>query len=99
MARKIGILEVRQNSKDKPASYVKKSVACLLVRRSLAEWVIENFLCRMRPAREMCSALPYSTRRAPRYIPDRLPPNIDSMLGIIVVGIPRKLLNPEQIRP
>jgi len=82
MARKIGIIH---GSSQTPKTYVKKSVAALLVRRLLAIWVIENVVIKM---------VPYSSNSLPikasemvikkPYIPDKLPASIDGMLGLIV---------------
>jgi len=46
MARKIGILEINQEQSAAPQTYVKRSVAEILVRRLLAEWVVKNVLIR-----------------------------------------------------
>lgn len=73
---------VGQNT-GQPRTYVKKTVALLLVRRNLAEWVISNAVLRMRrelnPIRA-CDALPAK----PPYIPWGLEPSIDSRIGVIV---------------
>lgn len=42
MAKKIGVLDVHQCVDARPQTYVKKTVARLLIRRLLAEWVVEN---------------------------------------------------------
>lgn len=70
MARKIGVL---QGKSEKPVTYVKKSVAHIMIRRLLAVWVIENLTIR-RVA--IGAAIPASrlTGFAPKpFIPERLP--------------------------
>jgi hypothetical protein len=48
MSRKVGVLDLHQGSDSKPITYVKNSVAKLLVRRLLAEWIVKNVLIRHR---------------------------------------------------
>lgn len=71
MARKIGVLGVGQ-SLGQPRTYVKKSVAKLLIRRNLAEWVTINLILRMR--NELSPGKASDFRPITKaYIPEKLP--------------------------
>lgn len=71
MARKISVIGISGTPEN---CQLKKSVAQMLVRRLLAEWVIKNLTIRRLAVRSV--SLP--TAPAPRidviYIPDILPP-------------------------
>lgn len=68
MARKIAVL---QGNSEIPKTYIKKSVAALLVRRLLAVWVIDNLTIRRTAVRD---AIPAGRFTAPRsYIPSKMP--------------------------
>src|SRR5579859_2074979 len=98
MAAKVGILEPGQLIGSQPKTYVSKCVAALMCRRLEAEQIEGYRLIRrliIRAAQVIKNCLPQHKS----FIPDKLPPNIDSMLGIIVVGIPRKVYKPNEIMP
>lgn len=81
MAKRVGVIE---GSGISPKTYVKKSVAMLLVRRLLAVWEIEHVSIR-RLAIRVTDAIPAAelTPKPRTYIPEHLPANIDAMLGVI----------------
>src|SRR5690348_14575822 len=72
MARKIGVMKVGQNT-GQPRTYVKKSVAVLLIRRNLAEWAegLPNLVIRMR--RELSPIKVSALIIAKPFIPERMP--------------------------
>jgi hypothetical protein len=83
MARKIGIMGVGQRT-GQPRTYVKKSVAQLLIRRNLAEWVMANLVIRMRKELSPIKAI-FLTGFTPKpFIPEHLPSSIDKRIGVIV---------------
>lgn len=51
MARKVGVLDSHQEATALPSSFVTRCVAKLLVRRLLADWIVENFLIQRRCVR------------------------------------------------
>lgn len=54
------------------------------MNRGMAEWVRENVLLRMLSARNASLVALERTQAARNsYIPDKLPANIDAMLGVI----------------
>jgi hypothetical protein len=72
MARKVIVL----HENGKSAGDIKRSVAYLMVRRLLWQWVQEGKIARILPVREI--PLRAQSIRIPppirRYMPDRLPP-------------------------
>lgn len=80
MARKIGVLGTRQSGE--PRTYVKRAVASVLIRRLLAEWVVDNVTIRMLEVRNPLRASEFVPRPPKPYIPESMPPIIDKMLGI-----------------
>lgn len=66
MARKITVVN--------DASHIKKSVAQLLVRRLLAEWVVINVSIRRLAVRELPRMIPDWRSASGPYIPERMPP-------------------------
>ena len=75
MSRKIAVLDLHQADSDKPVTYVKRSVADLLVRRLLAVWVIDKQVIRhvaVRSLREFTS-MKFVMPSKP-YIPEHMPP-------------------------
>lgn len=101
----IGVLEHNQKPTERPSRRIKKAGGQSLVNRGMAFWLIENVLLIMRrPAEVQLYANSHGThiKSTPNrdvYIPDHLPWNIDKMLGVIVVGIPRNVRNPWEIQP
>lgn len=91
----IGVLEHFQKPTDKPSRRIKKAGGHSLVNRGAAIWIRENVLLQMLDVDcRQLSAQPYanlmgtclqSTPNACRrpYIPEKLPANIDAMLGVI----------------
>lgn len=71
MARKIGVFKAGQST-GQPRTYIKKSIAKLLIRRNLAEWVTINLILRMRNELQPGKAIDFLPQ-ASHYIPDRLP--------------------------
>ena len=73
MARKIGILEHYQESSAAPATYVKRSVAALLLRRLLAVRISDHVIQRVKvkQADAMTVRMPIEIRR---YVPAKMPP-------------------------
>lgn len=84
----IGVLEHFQNPSEQPARRIKKSGGQSLVNRGVAFWVKPNVLLKMRERAEiraMCSnSTPNRDLPRARYIPDKLPANIDYQLGLVV---------------
>jgi hypothetical protein len=71
MAARIGILATNQDIQMEPRTYVKRSVAELLVRRLLAEWIGRRII-RMLTVVEPMKGSDVQPRRP--YIPEKLPP-------------------------
>lgn len=46
MAKKVGVLDMHQATSDTPQTFVKKCIAAMLVRRLLAEWVVDKSIIR-----------------------------------------------------
>src|SRR3954465_9094362 len=73
MAKKVTVLKT---DSDHPAGYVKKALACLMVRRLLWRWIVPGKVAKILPLKE----IPIQARsiRLPppirRYMPARLPP-------------------------
>lgn len=75
MARKIGVLDIHQNHSATPQTFIKRSLAEILVRRLFAEWVIKNVLLRrleIKPAQAMPERAAHTV--AVPYIPEQMPP-------------------------
>jgi hypothetical protein len=75
MARKIGVIEAHQ-SDSRFCRDVTKSVARLLIRRLLADWIVVNQVIRMRPISALPAQIPPALFLAPSakpYIPEHLP--------------------------
>lgn len=80
MAKKIGVLDVHQQSGARPQTYVRKSVAQLLVRRLLAEWVIENVLIQRKDVKQGRKVAVKSTPiRRPKCYEHHLEPKIEKL--------------------
>lgn len=87
----IGVLEAHQKPTDKPTRRIKKSGGQSLVRQGRADWIIDNVLLQMR---EIFGKVGEFEKLGPQhkfidiprklYIPDKLPPNIDAQLGVLV---------------
>ena len=71
MAAKVFLL----NESGLKPEKVKRSAAEYLCRVLMATKISQYVYQRLtvRPARESCAPLPYSARRAPRYVPAKLP--------------------------
>src|SRR6185437_5903667 len=91
----VSVLEAHQKPTDKPTRRIKRSGGQSLVNRGMAYWIRENVLLQMRrstPRQKCLNSTPHADfgRRSsvssttPRYIPEKLPANIDGMLGLIV---------------
>lgn len=81
------VLEAHQNISERPSKRIKRSGGHSLVRRGLAIWIREHVLLKMKPADAVQTlSIPLRTPygRCKSFIPDKLPSNIDNMLGVIV---------------
>lgn len=78
MARKIGVLDALQATSDQPRIFIKKNSAILLVRKQLAEWVIDHAVIRKRVLPEPAIHLQPSALRLPiavrAFVPEKMPP-------------------------
>ena len=70
MARKIGVLDLHQSPNETPRTFLKKSVALMLVRRLLAEQITEHVIryCAVKQAAKV-----FPVEHGSPYIPDYLP--------------------------
>ena len=69
MAQKIGLLDVHQAATDQPRTFLKKSVAMLMIRRQVAELVAHHTI-RILPR----TAYLKPDRPTHSFIPSKLPP-------------------------
>lgn len=81
----IGVLEHFQKPTDKPSRRIKKAGGHSLVNRGMAFWLRENVLLQMRskPCLQSTPNEGFAERLQRPYIPEKLPANIDAMLGVI----------------
>lgn len=94
MSRKISVFE---DSHASPSTYIKKSIARLLVRRLLAVWVQHNVSIRRVSGRDLPPGI--LTRRVPpeakpsTYIPKELPPaELPGLKFTLPKGVPSQVI-------